>query len=70
MAVVAVLLEVGVGLLVVVEAGQRLLVEDAVVAAVENPGLPVDADDVGGRVLGVGEARVGQEPISYIFIYI
>ena len=40
---------------VVVEALEDLVVKEAVVAAVVDPGRAVDADDVRGRVVGVGE---------------
>jgi hypothetical protein len=46
---------------IIVEAGEGLVVEEAVVSAVLDPGLVVHAHDVGAWVSGQGEARVGKE---------
>jgi hypothetical protein len=44
-----------------VDAGQGLLVEVGALAAILNPGLVIDADDVQVLVVGHREAGVGQE---------
>ena len=41
--------------LLVVDAGESLAVEDAVVPAVVDPGVTVHTHDVGGLVSGLGE---------------
>ena len=48
-------------LVLVVEAGESLAVEDAVVTAVVDPGVVIDTDDVGSLIPRLGESWEGEE---------